>query len=79
MVRTAEGAGAAIGVEVWALPGANFGAFIADIPAPLSIGTVLLADGTAPKGFLCEQAGTVGARDVSALGDWRRVLAEAAA
>jgi allophanate hydrolase len=79
MVRTAEGEGAAIGVEVWALPRPNFGSFIAGIPAPLSIGTVLLADGTAPKGFLCERAGTVGARDVSALGDWRRVLAEAAA
>jgi allophanate hydrolase len=79
MVRTAEGEGASIGVEVWALPRANFGAFIAGIPAPLSIGTVLLADGTSPKGFLCETAGTAGARDVSALGDWRRVLAEAAA
>ena len=38
-----------------------------------------LADGTAPKGFLCEPAGVVGAEDVTALGDWRRVVAEAAA
>ena len=49
------------------------------MPAPLGIGTVTLADGTAPKGFLVEAAGVVGAEDVTACGDWRRVIAEAAA
>ena len=70
-------AGAAIAVEVWALPKAAFGAFIAGVPAPLSIGTVALGDGTKPKGFLCEPAGLAGAEDVTAVGDWRKVVAEA--
>jgi hypothetical protein len=39
---------------VWALPTKAFGRFVARIPAPLGIGTLLLADGTRPKGFLCE-------------------------
>jgi allophanate hydrolase len=77
LVRTGE-AGAPIHVEVWALPRESIGAFIAGIPAPLSIGTVLLADGTAPKGFLCEPAGLTDAVDVSAIGDWRLVVAEQA-
>lgn len=77
MVRSPDGG--AIALEVWALPSAAFGAFIAGVPAPLSIGTVELADGTRPKGFLCEPAGVLGAKDVTWLGDWRRVIAELAA
>ena len=71
--------GGAIAVEVWALPKAAFGEFIARVPAPLSIGTVELSDGTRPKGFLCEPAGVIGAEDVTAVGDWRKVVAEVAA
>ena len=77
MVRGAGGG--AIAVEVWALPKAAFGDFIARVPAPLSIGTVELSDGTRPKGFLCEPAGVIGAEDVTAVGDWRKVVAEVAA
>ncbi len=77
LVRTA--AGAAIHVEVWALPRARFGDFIAGVPAPLSIGTLVLADGTPPKGFLCEPAGLADAVDVTEIGNWRLVLAESAA
>jgi allophanate hydrolase len=76
LVRTGA-SGAAIHVEVWALPRDRFGDFMAGIPAPLSIGTVTLADGTDPKGFLCEPAGLADAVDVSEIGDWRRVVAEA--
>jgi allophanate hydrolase len=79
LLRGAPGSGGPIRVEVWALPAAEFGGFLAGIPAPLSIGTVLLGDGTAPKGFLCEAAATLGARDVTVFGDWRRVIGEAAA
>ena len=35
-----------------------FGTFVAAVPAPLTIGTVELADGTAVKGFLCEPHAT---------------------
>ena len=75
LVRVAEG-GAAIAAEVWSLPPAGFGRFVDTIPAPLGIGRVRLADGTAPAGFLCEPAGLTGARDITHLGGWRRFVAD---
>ena len=69
------GAGAAIEIEVWALPPEGFGRFVAGIPAPLGIGTLRLADGTAPKGFLVEAEGVAGAEDITGYGGWRRYLA----
>lgn len=71
LLRVEEGAGSRMKVEVWALSPASFGTFVAKVPAPLSIGTVRLADGTAPKGFLVEAQGTSGARDISSFGGWR--------
>ena len=71
--------GAAIAVEVWGLPRAAFGTFIAGVPAPLAIGTVVLEDGSAVKGFVCETAGLAGARDITALGGWRAFLQQAEA
>jgi allophanate hydrolase len=73
LLRGAEGSGGHVRVEVWALPEAALGDFLAGVPAPLGIGTVALADGTTPKGFLCEAAATEGAEDVTRFGDWRRV------
>ena len=71
LVRVGDGSGAAIATEVWSLPPAGFGRFVASIPAPLSIGTLRLADGTTPSGFLCETAGLVGAEDITQYGGWR--------
>ena len=71
LVRVGDGDGAAIAAEVWALPPAGFGRFVALIPAPLAIGTLRLADGTTPKGFLCETAGLNGAEDITDHGGWR--------
>jgi allophanate hydrolase len=45
--------GASIIVELWDIPLPRFGEFVAEIPAPLGIGTLTLADGTQVKGFLC--------------------------
>ena len=39
---------------MWSLPAEKVGAFVAKIPAPLGLGTVTLADGSAVLGFLCE-------------------------
>jgi len=72
MVRAPKGA--AIEVEVWELPEREFGGFMKAIPAPLSIGTIELAGGDSVKGFLCEAAGLKGAKDITALGGWRRYL-----
>ncbi|MET7246955.1 allophanate hydrolase [Methylobacterium sp. EM32] len=75
LVRVAAGTGTAIATEVWALTPEAFGRFVAAIPAPLGIGTLRLADGTAPKGFLCEPEGVREAEDVSRHGGWRAYLA----
>ena len=77
LVRVAPGRGAAVAVEVWSLPSQGFGRFVAGIPAPLAIGTVRLADGTAPKGFLCEAEGIEGAADITDHGGWRAFVAGA--
>jgi allophanate hydrolase len=66
--------GAAIEVEVWALPATQFGSFVAGIPAPLGIGTVELDDGSRVQGFVCEAHAAHGAQDITALGGWRAYL-----
>ena len=73
LVRKRAG-GTAIEVEVWALPRAVFGDFMADIPSPLAIGSLALDDGSLVKGFLCEPFGLEGARDISHFGGWRGYL-----
>jgi len=69
-------AGPGIEVEVWRLAPAAFGAFVAEVPAPLVIGKVQLADGREVSGFLCEPRAVVGARDITAFGGWRAFVAE---
>jgi allophanate hydrolase len=74
LLRVADGAGAPVATEVWALPPEGFGRFVAGIPSPLGVGTVRLADGTAPKGFLVEPEGLAGAEDISRFGGWRAYM-----
>jgi allophanate hydrolase len=73
LVRVADG-GVAVAGELWALPAAGIGPFLAEIPAPLGFGRVTLEDGSTPLGFLCEAAGVIGAPDISATGGWRAHL-----
>ncbi len=73
LVRVTHG-GAAIEVEVWSVPGAAFGSFVAAVPAPLAIGKLALADGREVSGFLCEAHAVAGAEDISAFGGWRAYL-----
>lgn len=70
-----EAGGASIACEVWEMPASQFGSFVAGIPAPLGIGTLELADGSAVNGFICEGIGVAGARDITAFGGWRAWLA----
>jgi len=63
--------GAGIELEVWAMPEDTVGSFLNGIPAPLSLGTIRLEDGTSVKGFLCEPYGIVGAEEITSLGGWR--------
>ena len=68
--RIAKG-GQAIEVEVWDIPAACFGDIVAEVPAPLGIGNVELADGTWVKGFICEAYALENATDISHFGSWR--------
>lgn len=76
LVQGAPGHGNSIAIELWDMPVAEFGSFMKTIPAPLGIGTLTLADGTAVQGFLCEAIAAEGAEDITALGDWRNYTAE---
>jgi allophanate hydrolase len=64
----------AIEAEIWEMDEEAFGSFVALIPAPLSIGTVTLADGRTVQGFLCEAHAARGAEDITAFGGWRAWL-----
>jgi allophanate hydrolase len=70
-----DSGGAAIAVEVWDVPMANVGSFLALIPAPLGLGSVQLADGRSVHGFICEALALQGAKDVSSFGGWRAYVA----
>jgi len=76
LVRAApDDEGAAIELEVWALPRERVGDLLAGIPAPLGLGTLELEDGSTVHGFLCEAAAVADATDITASGGWRAWLA----
>jgi allophanate hydrolase len=67
--------GAAIDGELWQLPSAALGPFLAALPAPMVLGKVHLDDGSTVTGFLCESVAVGGAPDITAHGGWRAYLA----
>jgi allophanate hydrolase len=69
-------AGGAIALEVYELGVAEFGSFVVDVPPPLAIGTVVLADGSPVKGFVAEPRAIDGATDITHLGGWRAYIAQ---
>lgn len=69
-----DDSGAAIIVELWDIPLARYGEFVAEIPAPLGIGTLTLADGRTVQGFVCEPYALSNALDITETGGWRRWL-----
>ncbi len=73
LVRTTRN-GRSVTLELWAMPTARMGDFLATIPAPLGLGPVRLSDGRTVTGFLAEAAGTEGATDISAFAGWRAFL-----
>jgi allophanate hydrolase len=75
LLRVADGTGGAIALEIWEMPVAHYGSFVALIPAPLGIGTLTLTDGTSVQGFVCEALATQGAQDITHLGGWRAYIA----
>jgi allophanate hydrolase len=67
--------GMAIEIEIWEMPVRRFGEFVADVSAPLAIGSLEVEDGSWVKGFVCEPAALEGAKDISQYGGWRAYLA----
>lgn len=74
LIRVAEG-GAALAVEVWNVPRQHVGTFLAQIPAPLGLGSLKLEDGGVTHGFICEGVAVEGAQDVTSFGGWRAYVA----
>ena len=76
-LRRVDADGTRIAGEVWRLPAAGFGTFVAAIPGPMVIGSVRLHDGSTVSGFLAEPCALEGAPDISHFGGWRAFLASA--
>jgi gamma-glutamylcyclotransferase (GGCT)/AIG2-like uncharacterized protein YtfP len=74
MIRVAA-AGAAIAVEVWAVPPEGIAAILQREPPGLCIGKVRLADGREVLGVLGEPLLCEGQREITAFGGWRAYLA----
>lgn len=75
MLRVTPGQGAPMALEVWQMPAAHYGSFVALIPAPLGIGTLMLEDGSSVQGFVCEPEALRGAEDITQHGGWRAYMA----
>jgi len=67
--------GPGIEVEIWAIPETEFGSFVAAIPAPLGIGTAMLASGRQVKSFIAEPYALASAIDITKFGGWRAYIA----
>jgi allophanate hydrolase len=78
LIQVKEG-GAAIACEVWEMAAAQFGGFVAGIPAPLGIGKLELEDGAVVNGFICEGLAVADSMDITGFGGWRAWLAARAA
>lgn len=76
LMRVAAGEpGHAIEVEVYEMPAAEVGGFLALVPPPLGLGSVQLEGGPWVNGFICEPHALASALDISAHGGWRAYLA----
>ncbi|WP_454874513.1 allophanate hydrolase [Paraburkholderia xenovorans] len=78
LVRAMQQQGRPIAIELWEVPLRSFGKFVADVPAPLGIGTLELASGHSVKGFICEPSAVgddSGALDITSFGGWLAYLA----
>ena len=71
LVRAEKG-GSSFHVELYALSAEEFGKFISQIPAPLSIGKIRLENGTEVSGFLGEPIVQKIGKNISEFGDWRK-------
>jgi allophanate hydrolase len=64
-----------IEVDIWQIPVSNLGKFLVQIPHPLGLGKVELADGSWVQGFICEQYIASFSEDISGCYRWENFLA----
>ena len=69
------GDGAGLEVELWRLPWAEVGGFLATVGAPLAIGPLELESGESVLGFVCTADAVDAAREITSYGGWRSWLA----
>lgn len=74
LLRVAPNEGSQLEVEVWSMPLSQYGSFVAEIPSPLGIGTLILEDGSVVQGFLCEAYALHGGTDITHYGGWRAYM-----
>ncbi|MEO8257554.1 MAG: glutamyl-tRNA amidotransferase [Acidobacteriota bacterium] len=73
MVRVTSGGGA-VAAEVWSVPAAGFAFVLQEEPAGLTIGKVMLDDGSVVLGVLGEPAVCEGHKEITAFGGWRSYI-----
>ncbi|GAA3579478.1 allophanate hydrolase [Nonomuraea rosea] len=74
LVRDSAG-GFSLEGELWLLPPAALGPFLHGLTAPMALGKVLLDDGSAVTGFVCETYAVADAPEISRFGSWLAYLA----
>jgi allophanate hydrolase len=70
LARVGDDDGVAIGGQLWLVPTAQLGTFLAALPAPMHLGRVELADGSEVVGFGCSLEAWRRGQDISGHGDW---------
>lgn len=73
LLRSSQGGGS-IDLEIWELPAAGLGHFLAAIPAPLGLGKVELEDGEEVSCFLVEGAAVERSLEITECGGWKNYL-----
>jgi allophanate hydrolase len=79
LLRVGPAGGVAVELEIWEMGLLEFADFVAAIPGPLGIGSILMEDGLPVQGFLCESYATISAVDISRFGGWRSYIASLSA
>ncbi|MGO4856854.1 allophanate hydrolase [Arthrobacter sp. 2MCAF14] len=62
--------GAELAAERWLLSEAALGSFLAELPEPMLLGSVLLSDGSRAVGFACDAVAASRGEDITHFGDW---------
>jgi allophanate hydrolase len=62
--------GAQLAAERWLLSEAALGSFLAELPEPMLLGSVLLNDGSSAVGFACDAVAASRGEDITHFGDW---------